>query len=261
METISFTIPNTYSALSRTGNMLLELAEDAASEEQHERRPATVTMDGTANTGDGSVKGPTPSVFAESDAKGDGVTDDAPAINRANAVAVPKTTPQEHGAVPDAAQDGHVDSNGVPFDAAFCSSGDAPFYTSGPKLGQWKKKRGVDEAQYEEWYAERLTATREGGTTPVEGHVDEPAQTNTAAAFGGQTTEPAAPGVPVFANAGELMAWVSEQQAAQRLTAQQVTASWATAKVGIADVMSPDTEKARAAIAAIVAVLHPQTVI
>lgn len=238
METISFTIPNTYSALMRTANMLLELAEDVDVPPQHERRPATVTMAETANTCNGAVKSPTPSVFADSDAKE--VSD-----YTQYAAAVPKV---------ETAQDGHVDSNGVPFDAAFCSSGDAPFYTSGSKLGQWKKKRGVDEALYEEWYAGHSAAAP----------VNQPAETvptNTAAAFGGQTTESAAPSVPVFANAGELMAWVSEQQAAQRLTAQQVTASWATAKVGIADVMSPDTEKARAAIAAIVAVLHPQTVI
>ena len=59
-----------------------------------------------------------------------------------------------------------VDLHGVAFDQAYCARAEEPFYTTGPRSGQWKKKRGVDDAAYDKWYTSQRddTAQADEGT-------------------------------------------------------------------------------------------------
>lgn len=128
------------------------------------------------------------------------------------------------------ANDGPVDEHGTPHNEKFCVStkSQKPFYASGANKGQWKKKPGVDENAYNEWYA---------ATMPLDG--DEPKEStpvDTASAFGGKTeqTAPAAGG-DVPQNAGDLMEYVSERQAAGTLDQKLVTAAYGEVGVEIND--------------------------
>ena len=56
-------------------------------------------------------------------------------------------------AAADSSPDG-VDHNGVEKNAEFCGNAASPFYGSGKRKGQWKKRQGVADEAYDEWYAE-----------------------------------------------------------------------------------------------------------
>ncbi|ULG00624.1 hypothetical protein vBAmaSR9Y1_48 [Alteromonas phage vB_AmaS-R9Y1] len=148
------------------------------------------------------------------------------------------------------ANDAPVDEHGTPHNEKFCVStkSQKPFYASGANKGQWKKKPGVDENAYNEWYA---------ATMPLDG--DEPkesAPVNTAQAFGGKTeqTAPAAGG-DVPQNAGDLMEYISERQAAGTLDQKIVTAAYGEVGVEINDLFGPNEAEAVAKLYA-----HLQTV-
>lgn len=137
------------------------------------------------------------------------------------------------------ANDGPVDEHGTPHNEKFCVStkSQKPFYASGANKGQWKKKPGVDENAYNEWYA---------ATMPLDG--DEPkesAPVDTASAFGGKTeqTAPAAGG-DVPQNAGDLMEYISERQAAGTLDQKIVTAAYGEVGVEINDLFGPNEAEA-----------------
>ncbi|MBS97050.1 MAG: hypothetical protein CMI01_00255 [Oceanospirillaceae bacterium] len=137
------------------------------------------------------------------------------------------------------ANDGPVDEHGTPHNEKFCVStkSQKPFYASGANKGQWKKKPGVDENAYNEWYA---------ATMPLDG--DEPKEStpvDTASAFGGKTeqTAPAAGG-DVPQNAGDLMEYVSERQAAGTLDQKLVTAAYGEVGVEINDLFGPKEAEA-----------------
>ena len=128
------------------------------------------------------------------------------------------------------ANDGPVDEHGTPHNPQYCVSvkSQKPFYASGANKGQWKKKPGVDENAYNEWYA---------ATMPLdEDEPKESAPVNTAAAFGGKTEEtaPAASG-DAPKDAGELMEYISERQAAGTLDQKLVTAAYGAVGVQIND--------------------------
>lgn len=55
------------------------------------------------------------------------------------------------------------DERGVMFIPAICGQANDPFYSTGPNKGQWKKRKGVDPAEYDRVYGEALTAL--GGTS------------------------------------------------------------------------------------------------
>lgn len=138
-----------------------------------------------------------------------------------------------------ATADGPVDEHGTPHNEKFCVStkSQKPFYASGANKGQWKKKPGVDENAYNEWYA---------ATMPLDG--DEPkesAPVDTASAFGGKTeqTAPAAGG-DVPQNAGDLMEYISERQAAGTLDQKIVTAAYGEVGVEINDLFGPNEAEA-----------------
>lgn len=62
------------------------------------------------------------------------------------------------------------DDKGVAFNEDYCAKAKEPFYTSGPKTGQWKKRQKVEQAAYDAWYAEQLND-------------GEPVETSAAVAF------------------------------------------------------------------------------
>jgi hypothetical protein len=125
------------------------------------------------------------------------------------------------------ANDGPVDEHGTPHNEKFCVStkSQKPFYASGANKGQWKKKPGVDENAYNEWYA---------ATMPLDG--DEPkesAPVDTAQAFGGQTAPAASGDAPK--DAGELMEYISERQTAGTLDQKLVTDAYNAVGVQVND--------------------------
>lgn len=129
-----------------------------------------------------------------------------------------------------------LDEHGIPFDAAYCADAKDPFYGSGKRAGQWKRRRGVSEKTYDEWYASQRPAldTNEAETVEV-----KPIDTAKAFATPAATEDPA-PTDDVPADAGALMLWASEQTAAGNLTNEQVTAAYQTCGITIADMFGTD---------------------
>lgn len=135
------------------------------------------------------------------------------------------TAPQLVPASPSLANVASVDAKGVTFDPSFCGRAKEPFYLTGRRAGQWKKLRNVDDASYDAWYSEQLQKIQP----------EEPEElVDTSAAFS-ETTPPA---VPVPTNMGTFMKWISEKQAAQLLTQDDVNAAYAKAGLQLADVFS-----------------------
>lgn len=138
-------------------------------------------------------------------------------------------------AVIDDANEGdiRVDLHGVPFDPAFCSAAKDPFYSSGKGAGQWKKRKGVGEPEYDVWYAnlKSATAPRFPADTP---------EVNTAAAFG---MAPAAAADPAPTTPGALVVWASARQADGSLTAQQITDAYVTAGVALQELFIEDDQQ------------------
>lgn len=137
----------------------------------------------------------------------------------------------------EAAADVELDEKGVPFNAEFCGKAAKPFYGSGKKKGQWKKRQGVDEDAYDEWYAGELLGA--GVVEDEEPADDTPIET--ASAFGGQTAAEEQPSGDAPKDAGELMAWVAEMQAGGHLEATSVQTAYANAGVSPADLFNPAT--------------------
>jgi len=146
-----------------------------------------------------------------------------------------------------AGNDAPRDTKGVPFDSNFCGQAKDPYYGSGKRAGQWKKRKGVDDAAYDTWYAKELAKL-----APPAGQQEE-APVNTAGAF----APPAAAGTatpppPAASNApqdtGSFMGWVSEKQAAGSLTQEQVNAAWAEAGVEMGDLFNKAPEEVAANI-------------
>lgn len=145
------------------------------------------------------------------------------------------------------------DLKGVAFNADYCGNAAKPFYGSGKKKDQWKKKQGVDEDAYDEWYATELLGaniqTTEEDSQPID----------TAAAFSNNTgqetvSDPSQGEAPT--DAGELMAWVSEQQTAGHLTPQDVQNAYTAASVAVQDLFDPS--KAEDAVKAVYGELSAQ---
>ena len=144
------------------------------------------------------------------------------------------------------AQGVKVDRHGVPFDGAMCGKAAEPFYGSGKKSGQWKKKVGVDQADYDAWYA--AERAKVDAATAAESASTE--AFDTSQAFGQQAAvEPsAAPKTP-----GDFMGWASEQTTAGHFTQADITQAYASAGVDNIALFNPAT--AEDAIAKVYAVL------
>jgi hypothetical protein len=142
-----------------------------------------------------------------------------------------------------------VDGKGVAFHAAFCGISAKPFYETGKTSGQWKKRRNVDQAAYDAWYAEQLANDSCESDTPV-----DTAPVDTAGAFGAtdaQHTDPFHTHAPT--TCGDFMGWASAKQAAELLTQADITEAYATAGLVITDLFPPNDD---AVIAERVAVLY-----
>lgn len=165
--------------------------------------------------------------------------------------------PGEHGH----AGDTRVDTKGVAFNADFCGNAAEPFYGTGPRAGQWKKRKGVDDAAYDKWYEDALLALAPAGTlTETSEDDDTPPPVNTGAAF--SSTTPAAGGAPAGKpapqTAGEFMAWVSEKQAGGSLSQAQIQAAYGMAGVQVADLFTPDAEAVATHVGNLYAILSSQ---
>lgn len=111
----------------------------------------------------------------------------------------------------DVGPDIETDQHGVPFNAEFCSKAADPFYKGGNKrAGQWKRRQGVAEADYDKWYASAKPA----------------ADMNTAGAFSNGTPPDGPAATPDPTAPGELMVWFSEQQSAGCLTHEDLAAAY-----------------------------------
>lgn len=124
-----------------------------------------------------------------------------------------------------------TDVNGVEFDPMYCASAADPFYGSGKRKGQWKKKRGVTDEIYDAWYVTQGPAE----STPEPEEVKAPGAT--AEAFG-------APAVDYPKTGGDFMAWVAERQAAGKITQADVTKAWADVGVDMGQIFSPQSDPA-----------------
>lgn len=140
--------------------------------------------------------------------------------------------------------DSRVDMHGVAFDPTYCADAEEPFYSSGPRKGQWKKRRGVDEGDYDGWYAARRAAA--DAARPLAEEPREERRVDTSAAFGSAGTTGKQSGRSLFEadttpqTTGELMVWVSEKQAAQRLLQADIDAAYQTAGVVVQDMFPPN---------------------
>ncbi len=155
------------------------------------------------------------------------------------------TGAQIEGAVGDAmkkaSQDDptEVDTHGVPFNDKFCGKAAVPFYGSGKRKGQWKKRKGVSDEDYDSWYSGCGAAVL-ANEAAAEAKQDTPV--DTAGAFGG-TSAPAetAPANDVPTDCGTFMGWVAAQQAAGRLTQHQVSAVYAQLNLQVTSLFPPNT--------------------
>lgn len=213
-DSISLTVPMTFEALSRASDMLHGLANDCHGGAAHDSAvPAHAS----------------PRRQAAPDEPGN----DQPAATTAAAPDGGEATQASASA-----GDARVDHKGVPFDPAFCGEAAEPFYGSGKRAGQWKKRRGVEEADYDAWHASQCTAA------PASAEAEpDAAPANAGAAFAPPASTaasaPTTPAQPTPSTAGELMQWVSEKQAAGLLTQADVNAAYAQAGVALGDLFPP----------------------
>lgn len=130
------------------------------------------------------------------------------------------------------AQSRDVDMNGVAKDAQFCADAKDPFYASGKRSGQWKKRKGVTEEQYDAWYAEQLAGIKDAVT-------EQPAaETSTAAAFGAATPETTPP-AETITEAGQLMKWCAEMQTAGHFNQTAIDQAYAALGLTLPDIFPP----------------------
>lgn len=139
-----------------------------------------------------------------------------------------------------------ADNNGVLKNDAFCSTAAKPFYASGPRSGQWKKRQGVDDAAYDAWYAGELAkvqsaAAGSGGTggEPRSGG-GSGGTIDTSSAFGGDAA-PAGNTETVPHDSGTLMAWVAERQTAGLTSQTDVNTAWENCDLSMGDIFAPNT--------------------
>lgn len=118
---------------------------------------------------------------------------------------------------------GPKDEKGVTKDDKYCASAKDPFYGSGKKKGQWKKRQGVDEAEYDAWYAEQLAA--------VETEPAPEAEFDTSNAFGGAQTNNPDSDMPQ--NGEDFMVWLAEKKTAGKITEEMVDEAWQSTGVQV----------------------------
>ena len=135
-----------------------------------------------------------------------------------------------------------VDTKGVPFHSDFCGNAADPYYSTGKRAGQWKKRKGVTDSAYDFWYAGKLSELDEAREEREERGEDDHAneQVNTAGAFGGGQRQEQPPAASAPKDTGSFMAWVSEKQAAGLLTQEDIAGAYAAAGVQVTDLFPPN---------------------
>lgn len=137
---------------------------------------------------------------------------------------------------------GSVDGNGVAFDETYCGRAAEPFYTTGKRQGQWKKRKGVDDAAYDNWYASQLGGQASAADAPPTAQDDTPTPPSlfdASAAFAAPQQAPAGASRPPLRSIGDLMAYTSELIAQGAVSEEQVSQAWAKVGVEIKDLMPP----------------------
>lgn len=130
----------------------------------------------------------------------------------------------------------NLDDKGVGKNPDFCGNAQIPFNQSGKKKGQWKKKAGVDEKLYDKWYAGELAQVSQQDQDNADS-IGANAPVNTGAAFGGKDTPETVD--KTFNDAGEFMAWIAEQQAAELLTQGDIDSAYQMTSTQVHDLFNP----------------------
>jgi len=144
---------------------------------------------------------------------------------------------------PSAKTETRADSKGVIFDGEYCANSAAPFYTAGPRKGQWKKRVGLPEQDYEDWYSHQLGL--EGGEAEEsdedfqseDDHTPPPVDTS--AAFKGVKS---APSENTPKTTGEFMQWSAEMKANGAITEPQIQDAYRQVGVQIHDLFPPNSD-------------------
>lgn len=140
------------------------------------------------------------------------------------------------------------DTKGVPFDPTMCAVAAEPFYTSGSRQGQWKKRKGVTDPVYDGWYRACLDALSAGGAGGApEPEYPEEDDDDVSHAFGGNpaagafaggnTHQVAAATAPQ--DTGSYMGWVAEKQAAGKLTQKDINDAYQKTGVSLPKLFPP----------------------
>ena len=147
-----------------------------------------------------------------------------------------------HGAAHQAANSSNVrrDQHGVAFNEHYCGEAQDPFYSSGKRSGQWKKKRGVSDQDYDDWYAEELAELRGAGPDGEGEHHPDPVNTAGAFGSGGQAQGQQQQTASGPKDTGEFMGWVSEKQAAGLLTQQDIQDAYNQTGLQVPDLFPPN---------------------
>jgi len=122
-----------------------------------------------------------------------------------------------------------LDRHGVEFNEQYCGKAEEPFYSTGPREGQWKKRRGVDDSAYDAWYASQRAPTDAMDT-----------EFDASTAFGGEPIG-ALSAVNAPADGAAFMVWVSEMLAAGRLTQPDINEAWQSLGLTPAAIFPPKT--------------------
>lgn len=140
---------------------------------------------------------------------------------------------------------GSVDDHGVPFNPDYCGQAKDPFYGSGPRKGQWKKRKGVDESAYDEWYASQRAPQISEPAVVTAGMPSGTGAGVAASLFDSAQAFAKPESVQEFApcTVGELMAWISEKQAAKIFDYQRVQDAYARTGVTVQKLFAGSPEE------------------
>jgi hypothetical protein len=127
-----------------------------------------------------------------------------------------------------------VDEKLVVFNARYCGEAAVPFYASGKRKGQWKKRKSVEEVDYDEWYA-----LEQENDEPVQQENDEPLPDHDKAANAFKKAPVEQSDTPKDFPA--LMAWFANQQAAGNYEAQHLEAAFKALKITTLDLVQDTT--------------------
>lgn len=140
--------------------------------------------------------------------------------------------PQENTLPPsDAPKEDRRDEHGVVFNPQYCGEAKDPFYATGKRKGQWKKKKNLDDIQYDTWYE---------SVKPDAPAAPEPPAADAAAAFGNAPAAPATSAYP--ADIGGFTAWLSERQNAGQINQTHVDHAYRARGLSFQDLLPPTDE-------------------